>query len=71
MLLTQNAQLWKLIEKQRSGYANVLRELERVRGERDQARYRGANGSANHSENEGTPVRPRPAKRSSEDGGGQ
>lgn len=54
-LLTQNAQLWKLIEKQRAGYANVLRELDRVRAERDHARHRGTNGptsSANHSENE-------------------
>ncbi|EGN92200.1 hypothetical protein SERLA73DRAFT_117654 [Serpula lacrymans var. lacrymans S7.3] len=32
---TQNTQLWKLIEKQRSGYSQVLKELERVRNERD------------------------------------
>lgn len=34
-LSSQNAQLWKLIEKQRSGYNHILKELERVRGERD------------------------------------
>ncbi|KAG6812828.1 hypothetical protein H0H92_016097 [Tricholoma furcatifolium] len=34
-LSAQNAQLWKLIEKQRSGYNQILKELERVRGERD------------------------------------
>lgn len=28
-------QLWRLIEKQRSAHGNVLKELERVRGERD------------------------------------
>ncbi|KAH0836626.1 hypothetical protein J3R83DRAFT_8344 [Lanmaoa asiatica] len=32
---TQNTQLWKLIEKQRSGYNQVLKELERMRAERD------------------------------------
>ncbi|KAH7922582.1 RhoGAP-domain-containing protein [Leucogyrophana mollusca] len=32
---SQNTQLWKLIEKQRSGYNQVLKELERVRSERD------------------------------------
>ncbi|KAF8661369.1 hypothetical protein AX16_001463 [Volvariella volvacea WC 439] len=35
VLSSQNAQLWKLIEKQRAGYNQVLKELERVRGERD------------------------------------
>ncbi|TCD68413.1 hypothetical protein EIP91_010814 [Steccherinum ochraceum] len=34
-LASQNAQLWKLIEKQRSGYSQLMKELERVRGERD------------------------------------
>jgi RalA-binding protein 1 len=34
-LSAQNAQLWKLIEKQRAGYNKILKELERVRGERD------------------------------------
>ncbi|KAF8557805.1 RhoGAP-domain-containing protein [Imleria badia] len=32
---TQNTQLWKLIEKQRSGYNQVIKELERMRTERD------------------------------------
>ncbi|TFK18453.1 RhoGAP-domain-containing protein [Coprinopsis marcescibilis] len=31
----QNNQLWKLIEKQRTGYNQILKELERIRGERD------------------------------------
>ncbi|KAG0709225.1 hypothetical protein DFH29DRAFT_993384 [Suillus ampliporus] len=35
VLSSQNTQLWKLIEKQRSGYNQVLKEIERVRGERD------------------------------------
>ncbi|KAG6819972.1 hypothetical protein H0H93_006875 [Arthromyces matolae] len=34
-LSSQNAQLWKLIEKQRAGYNQILKELERIRGERD------------------------------------
>nr|GAT55103.1 predicted protein [Mycena chlorophos] len=34
-LSSQNSQLWKLIEKQRSGYNQILKELERVRSERD------------------------------------
>jgi RalA-binding protein 1 len=34
-LSAQNAQLWKLVEKQRSGYSQILKELERVRLERD------------------------------------
>ncbi|KAF7309594.1 hypothetical protein MIND_00330400 [Mycena indigotica] len=34
-LSSQNAQLWKLIEKQRTGYNQILKELERVRSERD------------------------------------
>ncbi|KAI5989328.1 hypothetical protein EDD15DRAFT_2171667 [Pisolithus albus] len=32
---SQNTQLWKLIEKQRTGYNQVHRELERLRAERD------------------------------------
>jgi hypothetical protein len=36
----QNAQLWRLIEKQRSGYNQILKELERVRSERDVYRNR-------------------------------
>jgi RalA-binding protein 1 len=35
VLSSQNTQLWKLIEKQRSGYNQLLKDLERVRGERD------------------------------------
>ncbi|OJT09652.1 hypothetical protein TRAPUB_13905 [Trametes pubescens] len=38
-LSAQNTQLWKLIEKQRSGYNHIMKELERMRGERDL--YRG------------------------------
>ncbi|TFK71624.1 RhoGAP-domain-containing protein [Pluteus cervinus] len=34
-LSAQNAQLWKLIEKQRAAYTQILKDLERVRGERD------------------------------------
>lgn len=34
-LANQNQQLWKLIEKQRAGYNQILKELERVRTERD------------------------------------
>ncbi|KZT70743.1 RhoGAP-domain-containing protein [Daedalea quercina L-15889] len=39
-LSLQNTQLWKLIEKQRSGYGQLMKELERVRGERDVYRLR-------------------------------
>ncbi|KIK61548.1 hypothetical protein GYMLUDRAFT_198945 [Collybiopsis luxurians FD-317 M1] len=35
ILSSQNSQLWKLIEKQRSGYNQIMKELERVRNERD------------------------------------
>lgn len=34
-LSAQNTQLWKLIEKQRTAYNQVLKDLDRVRGERD------------------------------------
>lgn len=34
-LSAQNAQLWKLIEKQRTGYSQILKELDRIRAERD------------------------------------
>lgn len=34
-LSSQNAQLWKLIEKQRTAYNHVLKEVERLRSERD------------------------------------
>jgi RalA-binding protein 1 len=43
-LSSQNSQLWKLIEKQRSGYNQMLKELERVRAERDSLRARLASG---------------------------
>lgn len=39
-LSAQNAQLWKLIERQRTGYAQLMKEIERVRGERDVYRSR-------------------------------
>ena len=35
ILSSQNSQLWKLVEKQRSGYSQIWKELERVRSERD------------------------------------
>ncbi|KAF8159752.1 hypothetical protein B0H34DRAFT_704674 [Crassisporium funariophilum] len=35
VLAAQNSQLWKLIEKQRAGYNQILKELERIRAERD------------------------------------
>jgi RalA-binding protein 1 len=43
-LSSQNSQLWKLIEKQRSGYNQMLKELERVRAERDSLRGRVSSG---------------------------
>jgi len=43
-LSSQNSQLWKLIEKQRSGYNQMLKELERVRTERDSLRTRVGSG---------------------------
>ncbi|KAF9268963.1 RhoGAP-domain-containing protein [Marasmius fiardii PR-910] len=47
LLSSQNSQLWKLIEKQRAGYNQILKELERVRNERDtyKARLNVAGGS--------------------------
>lgn len=35
VLSAQNTQLWKLIEKQRTGYNQIMKELERIRNERD------------------------------------
>ncbi|KAK7435955.1 Rho GTPase activating protein [Stygiomarasmius scandens] len=35
VLSSQNSQLWKLVEKQRAGYNQIMKELERVRNERD------------------------------------
>jgi RalA-binding protein 1 len=46
-LSAQNAQLWKLIEKQRAGYNKILKELERIRGERDS--YKAKLGIGNSS----------------------
>ncbi|KAG8967418.1 hypothetical protein FRC03_010034 [Tulasnella sp. 419] len=37
ILSGQNAQLWKLIEKQRTQTSSVMKELERIRSERDKA----------------------------------
>ncbi|KAF8582759.1 RhoGAP-domain-containing protein [Ramaria rubella] len=37
MLSSQNTQLWKLIEKQRAVHGNAIKELERVRADRDRA----------------------------------
>jgi RalA-binding protein 1 len=34
-LKSKNEQLWKLIEKQRAGYNQLIQELERMRSERD------------------------------------
>ncbi|KZS94391.1 hypothetical protein SISNIDRAFT_453295 [Sistotremastrum niveocremeum HHB9708] len=62
MLSNQNAQLWKLIEKQRDGYANVMRELERVRTERDRAlgkRTALSNHSSTALNHSDSPQRPR------------
>jgi RalA-binding protein 1 len=36
-LYQQNVQLWKLMEKSRAGYANSLKDLDRIRAERDRA----------------------------------
>ncbi|KAJ3984147.1 hypothetical protein F5890DRAFT_1518874 [Lentinula detonsa] len=44
VLSSQNSQLWKLIEKQRSGYNQIMKELERVRNERDTYKARLAVG---------------------------
>lgn len=40
VLSAQNSQLWKLIEKQRTGYNQILKELERIRAERDTYKVR-------------------------------
>lgn len=39
-LSAQNAQLWKLIEKQRVGYNAIMKENERLRNERDALKLR-------------------------------
>ncbi|KAF5355223.1 hypothetical protein D9758_005973 [Tetrapyrgos nigripes] len=50
LLSSQNSQLWKLIEKQRSGYNQILKELERVRNERDTYKARLASDGSSVSE---------------------
>lgn len=44
-LSSQNAQLWKLVEKQRAGYNTILKEFERIRGERDSWKSRALGNS--------------------------
>lgn len=62
VLSAQNAQLWKLIEKQRAGYNQILKELERVRAERDalKAKFGGSSSGQGRKSSEGE----QPAKRS-------
>ncbi|KAG6897105.1 hypothetical protein C0992_004037 [Termitomyces sp. T32_za158] len=54
-LSSQNAQLWKLIEKQRAGYNQILKELERIRGERDalKAKFSGFTGNGQDTRHRG------------------
>lgn len=49
VLSAQNAQLWKLIEKQRAGYNTILKELERIRTDRDsyKSKYAALMGTPN------------------------
>lgn len=67
VLSSQNSQLWKLIEKQRSGYNQIMKELERVRNERDtyKARLAVASGGLAVSE-KGLPSRERVPKQSTD-----
>ncbi|KAG8220911.1 hypothetical protein J3R82DRAFT_2413 [Butyriboletus roseoflavus] len=57
---TQNTQLWKLIEKQRSGYNQALKEFERMRAERDayKARLQAAGLSVELKKDKPRPLRP-------------
>lgn len=55
VLSSQNTQLWKLIEKQRSGYNQIMKELERVRNERDTYKARLASATDRHTSKERTP----------------
>ncbi|KAF9078108.1 hypothetical protein BDP27DRAFT_1413038 [Rhodocollybia butyracea] len=55
VLSSQNTQLWKLIEKQRSGYNQIMKELERVRNERDTYKARLASATGRHTSKERTP----------------
>ncbi|KAF8998601.1 hypothetical protein BDQ17DRAFT_1428425 [Cyathus striatus] len=50
VLSAQNAQLWKLIERQRVGYTQILKELERIRAERDGYKSKLASMTAGSSE---------------------
>ncbi|KAG8882576.1 hypothetical protein FRB97_008085 [Tulasnella sp. 331] len=61
VLSSQNAQLWKLVEKQRVGYAGVMKELDRVRAERDKAvnKLDGTDGVAGRSSS--AKLRPSPS----------
>lgn len=66
MLSSQNAQLWKLIEKQRVGYSSLMKELERVRAERDRAVGRHDGSENGHGARPGAPgssakIRPSPS----------
>ncbi|KAJ4473739.1 hypothetical protein J3R30DRAFT_3511370 [Lentinula aciculospora] len=63
VLSSQNSQLWKLIEKQRSGYNQILKELERVRNERDTYKARLAVSTGGSLE-KGHPTRERTQKQS-------
>lgn len=71
MLSSQNAQLWKLIEKQRVGYAGVMKELDRVRAERDKAvnKLDGTDGGAARSTS--AKLRPSPSAPATSSSGGQ
>ncbi|KAG8900756.1 hypothetical protein FRB99_005770 [Tulasnella sp. 403] len=48
MISNQNAQLWKLIEKQRAAYSSLLKEHERVRGDRGKTQSKGDASGATH-----------------------
>ena len=50
VLAAQNTQLWKLVEKQRTGYNQILKELERIRGERDVYKNRLNGGQSTNSD---------------------
>ncbi|KAH0582658.1 hypothetical protein H2248_010578 [Termitomyces sp. 'cryptogamus'] len=65
VLSSQNAQLWKLIEKQRAGYNQILKELERIRSERDglKVKLSGLGGNGQDKRHRGTDV-DRSSKRS-------
>ncbi|KAH9479619.1 putative Rho-type GTPase-activating protein 2 [Psilocybe cubensis] len=65
VLSAQNAQLWKLIEKQRTGYNQILKELERIRAERDTYKVRlisltGTASSSSDKRTKSTSERDRP-----------